>query len=489
MSIFVQQPWFGASLALPQVPIGMLGEREAALFYHLARDWYSGRGAILDVGSFLGKSAFFFAQGLRANRGFDATRHRVHCFDNFLVNEARTVDFLQQHFGRQSRLYDSTRDLFERQVAPVRRLLEVHEGDFAQLVWSPRPVEILMVDIAKTESLGAKVVAAFFGDLMPRQSVVVHQDYHHPWLPHIHVAMEYLHDCFELVAPRVDASAAFLLVRAIPGELLERASHHAFSSAEQLALMDRAVERFAPADRWQVELARLVLRSRFVAVDEVRRELESLQVRAAAAGALGDGELAEVLAHVELSEAWRCFARGEHAQVLPWCEALVARGRIDPSLRHVHAAALAELGRWSEAERVARQALVEQQSDDGSRLVLARALAARGQFDAAEAEVLAGLAPADRQPDLLRHCYDLLASIWQTRGDFDAVLQRLPSLRAQFGHHGELWRLDAYVHTHCGDRAAGLSSWRRANALGLEPGRGEELVRLLRITDDERAQG
>jgi tetratricopeptide (TPR) repeat protein len=174
--------------------------------------------------------------------------------------------------------------------------------------------------------------------------------------------------------------------------------------------------------------------------------------------------------------------------MLSWCEALAARGRSDPSLRHVHAAALAELGRWSEAERVARQALVERDSDDGSRLVLARALAARGQFDAAEAEVLAGLAAAERQPEALQHGYDLLASIWQRRADFAAVLRRLPALRAQFGHHAELWRLDAYVHTHRGDRDAALSSWRRAKALGIAPGRGEELVRLLRITDDELTQ-
>jgi tetratricopeptide (TPR) repeat protein len=272
-----RQPWFTEKPKLPHRPAGMLGHSEASLCYYLAKEVFTGQGTILDAGSFLGKSAYFFAQGLLANPRYVAGRDRIHCFDNFLVNEEGTVRFAACELDRTIRIGDSIREIFEEQVATVRDLLEVHDGDFHTTDWPHRPVEILLVDIAKTESLNRRTVELFFPDLIPRRSVVIQQDYHHPWLPHIHVLMEYLADYFDLIVPRVDDSAAFLFRRPIPPEVLRRAIAWDFTYEEQVQLMDGAIARLPEEDRFYVGLARIVLHFQQPDWDRLRREFAELE--------------------------------------------------------------------------------------------------------------------------------------------------------------------------------------------------------------------
>jgi len=202
--MFEERPWLVDAAPRSTDVVGMLGRREASLFFHLARDYYVGQGTIVDAGSFLGRSAMCFAAGMRANPGFDAGRDRIHCFDNFICHDDNSIDHVKRGLGAQVKVGQSMRDLFDRQVEPARDLLVVHDGDFLRRHWEHGPIEILMVDIAKSADLGRHVVQEFFPALLPGRSVVIQQDYHHPWLPHIHVMMESLAECFRMVMPRVD---------------------------------------------------------------------------------------------------------------------------------------------------------------------------------------------------------------------------------------------------------------------------------------------
>ncbi len=357
--IFALRPWLTNAHPLPNAPVGMLGRTEAKFFYHLAKDAFTGRGTIVDAGSFLGKSAYCFAKGLQANPMFDSSRHRVHCFDNFLVNEVGTIDFICHQLGQKMSLGESTREIFERQVAPVRDLLEVHEGDFHVMPWQHQPIEILMIDIAKSESLGKRVVEVFFPDLVPGLSIVGHQDYHHPWLPHIHVVMEYLADCFQLVAPRLDDSAGFVLTREIPAEMLRRAVDYDFSIAEQIALMDRAVERLPVEDRHVVELARLTLRLAANDWMDVRAEFESVERRNThrTEDATWVRYVDGMRNSVDQSEGWQQRNLGHFERSLQLADNLIARGCNNSHVLSLRAASLGGLGRHGEAELVYREAL------------------------------------------------------------------------------------------------------------------------------------
>lgn len=277
---FAEEPWRTRPVALPHRLAGMLGVAEEQMFYFLAKEYFAGRGVIVDAGSYLGRSAYAFAQGLRANPAYRPERDRVHCFDLFVVLDDLMMDMARDERGNGPTRGQSTRAVFERQVAPVRDVLDVHEGDFLTVQWPRQPVEILMVDVAKSVQLGKRIVDLFFPCLVPGVSIVVQQDDHHAWLPHLHVVMEHLADCFEIAVRRVDATAVFLLTKEMPPAALERARAYDFTVQEQIDLMGRAIRRLPAADRAWVELARIVLLL-LCGVDpaDVRRELAALQRR------------------------------------------------------------------------------------------------------------------------------------------------------------------------------------------------------------------
>ncbi|MCA8952377.1 MAG: class I SAM-dependent methyltransferase, partial [Planctomycetes bacterium] len=390
-AIFEAEPW--RTIAAPPSCdlVGMLGEHEASMFHHLARDWFRGEGTIVDAGSFLGRSATCFATGLRDNPRFDAARHRVHCFDDFACHDEVAPGIVREHFGDELAIGDSTRPFFERQVAPVRDLLEVHAGDFHAATWTGGPIEILMVDVAKTVALHSRLLEHFFPALQPGRSLVIHQDYHHPQLSYAHVVMEFFGDRFELVAPRVDDSAVFRLRDALPPPDLARAIAYDFDLTEQFALLERAIARNAPADRPWLELSRVTLLAESGTADP-RSELD--RVEALYADAMRHdhgGYFRRVRDLADTAAAERHAARGEHLEALTITDALLGRGTHQAKVFEVRAIAAFHTGRRDAAEAALTAARELTPAHGRSRASFVRILRAFGHDDEAETVVLEDL--------------------------------------------------------------------------------------------------
>jgi predicted O-methyltransferase YrrM len=444
-----ERPWFTRPVGLPHEPAGMLGKRESMLCYYLAKEAFTGRGTIVDAGSFLGRSAYHFAQGLRANPRYVVGRNRIHCFDNFLVNEIGTVQFILNDLKETASLGDSTREIFDAQVAPVRDMLEIHAGDFNTVEWQREPIEILMVDIAKSESLSKQVVKVFFPDLIPGESLVIQQDYHHPWLPHIHVVMEYLADYFELVVPRVDDSAVFLYRKEIPADVLHHAATHDFTSEEQVELMDRAISRLPEEDRYYVQLARIVLRSREVDGAILHSELDELEQRFLhrARDYNENTYFTDVRDHIDEWEGWRQIKARNFRRALELADGVVLRRRNTHLLR-LRGCALAGLGRHSEAEQEFRAALKMDRSSGVATIELARAIRHQDRLEEAEAEVLGGLRDRIATDATSREYLSLLEEIWQLKNDPQHEAVVLADLKREMPDDPEVEALAARMRQH-----------------------------------------
>src|SRR5207302_1859397 len=102
----------------------MLSFEERALLFEMARR-SRGSGAIVDAGCFVGGSTVALASGLRARTG--ASPRTIHAYD-FLRAEPEYTS----GYSADIDLLDpgaSLRPWFERNVAPYRDLIELHEGD------------------------------------------------------------------------------------------------------------------------------------------------------------------------------------------------------------------------------------------------------------------------------------------------------------------------------------------------------------------------
>lgn len=472
-------PWLTSPVHLTPEPKGMLRAHEAALFHWLARTQFTGAGTIVDAGSFLGKSASYFTHGLRANPRFDPDRDRVHCFDNFLVNDPHTVGYLQQEFGLQRAVGSSTLDLFEAQVAPVRDLIEVHAGDFHTVAWERRPVEILLVDIAKSPSLGCRLVELFFRDLLPGRSYVVQQDYHHPWLPHIHVVMEFLSPWFELVVPRCDDSALFRLREALPEAAWRRVVADDFDATERLALMDQAIQRLPEGDRHHVELARVLLRGQLLDWETAHRELQAVLERYD--HCRGEPQWVHYLENVQdavdESAGWQRKARGDVTGTLEIANAMLARGALHGGALVMRGWALRMSNQLSASEASLRAAITLPKHSGFTYSEWSLTLLAQGRHREAEQALVDGLLDVHAKPGLpTRSGLELLAAIWEAERNLGAIRATMVRLRRDLAREAEFWAFAARVHVRLGERAEGLQALRQAIRLGLPTPRQQEVL-------------
>ncbi|MGH7840762.1 MAG: class I SAM-dependent methyltransferase [Candidatus Binataceae bacterium] len=236
------KPWLEPDARAGSYALGMLGLEERKLLYHLARSIYSGDGAVVELGAFCGASTCCLAAGMRDNPL--AAGQRVHSYDSFIANESYLVEFIRAQFGKTLELGQSFAELFLHATAQFTDLIEVHAGDLLAQTWrESTPIEILFVDVAKTLALNGKVLMEFFPQLIPRKSIVIHQDFYHPTAFYLPVVMDFLSDYFTIIEAGRDWSVVFRLEREIPQEKLELASHYRFSFWQQRAALRRMMRR------------------------------------------------------------------------------------------------------------------------------------------------------------------------------------------------------------------------------------------------------
>lgn len=221
----------------------MLIPDELRLLNYLTDEYYTGEGAIVDAGCFLGGSTLALADGLRRNlrrRGY-AEQKLIHSYDRFEI-EGWTIG---SYFPKKARAGESFRPLFDRNIADYADLVEVHAGDVLCWPWADGPIEILFIDIAKHWTVCDWVTWQFFPRLIPGKSVVIQQDYlcHH-WVAWLHVTMEFYSDYFEYVCDTGVNSVVFLNTERIPEEVLREKTVESLNTVEKSGLMDRAASRF-----------------------------------------------------------------------------------------------------------------------------------------------------------------------------------------------------------------------------------------------------
>jgi hypothetical protein len=236
------KPWLAPNARAGSYALGMLGLEERKLLYELARNIYTGEGAVVELGAFCGASTCCLAAGLRDNPR--AAGHRVHSYDCFIANEPYLVDFIRSQFGESLEMGQSFAAIFRRATAEFADLIEIHAGDLLEQAWPSRvPIELLFVDVAKTLALSGKVLTEFFAHLIPKKSIVIHQDFYHPTAFYLPVVMDFLRDHFTIIEAGRDWSVVFRLESAIPQEKLRVASLYKFSFAQQQAALRRMMRR------------------------------------------------------------------------------------------------------------------------------------------------------------------------------------------------------------------------------------------------------
>lgn len=174
-------PWRTIQVSPVAVP-GMLSAEEKA-YYEYIGSQYSGRGAVVELGPWLGLSTHHIVHGLAGNPAF--FDRRLHVFDDFIWRPAWMNGYLPD--GVVAPLgHASFRPLFEHYTHDIADRLEVvggklidYDGNESQdtVCWDAGPVEMMYIDCGRTLAVNQAWFDIFSPSLIPDVSLLIMQDW------------------------------------------------------------------------------------------------------------------------------------------------------------------------------------------------------------------------------------------------------------------------------------------------------------------------
>ena len=205
----------------------MLMRYEIAILHALARNYYTGKGAIVDGGPLLGITTNAFVKGILANRAISNKSKRIFSFD--LFDFIPDVELLDPVPNRNGSFFDSFLELNQDYL----EYISIAPGDLLQHPWNSGPIEILFIDIAKSWDLNDFIVDQWFPHLIPG-AYVVQQDYFSWFTYWLAITMMGLRDHFEFVDYAMGGSAVFRCIKPIPPGMGKALRNLPFEQHEEL---------------------------------------------------------------------------------------------------------------------------------------------------------------------------------------------------------------------------------------------------------------
>jgi len=218
--------------------LGPTTVEEQAYCEWFAQEGFTGRGCIVEHGSWLGSLTIPTARGLARNTAVATNLKILHTYDLFRWNEGFEEWVKGTQYEQRFHPNESFRSLYEEIIAPHRQggQILVHEEDLSRAKWDGSAIEFLINDAWKTVPIMGNVISNFFPFILAG-AVVFHQDYLWVTESQIQIAMYLLRDFFHCEG-RIENSCAvaFRKLGDIPpqviADLAARTSYLDFSDNE-----------------------------------------------------------------------------------------------------------------------------------------------------------------------------------------------------------------------------------------------------------------
>ena len=189
---------------LPFIP-AMTNPAERQMFYWLTSSRYTGAGAVVELGCWLGAGTVALAAGLR-DRGLSS---RVLAIDRFVWKgnpNSRVI-------GAGLADGDDFEPLFRKYTRALAPWIEPLRTDLADFQWDRGPIEILVVDAPKQHADVMRFLEEFGPALIPGKSLVAFQDYLYEPCYALPAMLACLPEVFRLIDVTMPGSTALFEVR------------------------------------------------------------------------------------------------------------------------------------------------------------------------------------------------------------------------------------------------------------------------------------
>ncbi len=194
-------PWRSVSPAPADIP-GMIAFEDRQYYSYIGR-FYSAKGAVIELGPWLGCSTVTIVNGLIHNRHF--VGKKLHVYDDFVWRS----DWMNDYVSTTERLENRAcfQFLFERYTEPVSKFLivekcKIHSYDgnehLPPLVWDRGPIEIMYVDCGRTFEVNQAWYDICSPSFIPGVTLLLLQD----WRTHSEVPVRWYNQIKQFVDSR-----------------------------------------------------------------------------------------------------------------------------------------------------------------------------------------------------------------------------------------------------------------------------------------------
>jgi len=251
VDIVRKKPWLSEKFkpsgnGIWHVPTMLLKEEKLMLSW-LAENYVKGIGQIVDLGSFLGGSAVFLADGFSKNSEANKIATKIHCYDVFYIppKDEQVVNHFFVKNNIKFPINGNIMPLFEKHVKPFRHLIKTYPKRIEKVKVEYGAIELLFIDIMKSPISYNYIVKTFLLNLIPNKSIIVLQDYLYKYAGPWHaILMEKLSDYFEYVTDTGFNSVLFLNTKQLTEEILETCLWENINFDEKIKLMTKAIEKW-----------------------------------------------------------------------------------------------------------------------------------------------------------------------------------------------------------------------------------------------------
>jgi predicted O-methyltransferase YrrM len=199
--------------SVPEVP-AMTTPAERQLFYWLTRHRFTGAGAVVELGCWLGAGTAALAAGLR-DQGSSA---RVVAVDRFRWNARHHP----QMFDAGLADGEDFEPLLRAHTRELEPWIETVRADLAEFRWGRGPIEILVVDAPKRRADVERFLEVFGPSLIPGRSLVAFQDYLHEPSYALPALLGCFPEVFRLADVALPGATVLFEVREVPSLDAER---------------------------------------------------------------------------------------------------------------------------------------------------------------------------------------------------------------------------------------------------------------------------
>lgn len=441
----------------------MLTDEERQYLLWLTKETYSGWGAIVDLGPWLGSSSCALAEGLKQA----GSRAKVHSLDRFVWCR----DYMESYLPADLPEGSDFLPLFIRETATWKRWIEPRKIDLLDFVWSEGPIEILFVDAAKDWQLLNAIFAGFGGSLVPGRSRVVLQDFRLPeahWLP---LVFDSRPDVWRQIEAVDDGTTVtFMPVKPVLGEIGVHPSYSdsGFPAASAEVLLRARVSNEKTARNRSLILRtlyrKLLIEGALPAAERVLADVVATtdsMIDAEELTAIGD------IAATLVPAGWKRFAAGDISGARKLAERCLANGPRSVYALDLLAYTALKGGDIDLAEQAAGETVAANPSYPDFVLHLAEVRLFQKRFDEALSGALQALKLSEGDDRAITYSLSVLEQAAFASGKVELVLNRLIDLQASLATHSSYWVTVAKGQRALGTRAAALQSLE--TALQLDP--------------------